>query len=41
VLTDAEAVDESDLDVVRDFAGAGVAVLRGDARGQVLETVES
>jgi hypothetical protein len=41
VLTDVEAVDESDLAVVRDFAGPGVPVLRGDARGQVLETVES
>jgi hypothetical protein len=41
VLTDAEAVDESDLDVVRDFAGAGVPIIRGDARGQVLEAVES
>ena len=41
VLTDAEAVDETDLAVVRDFAGAGVPIIRGDARGQVLETVES
>ena len=41
VLTDADAVDEHDLAVVRDFAGAGVPVFRGDARGHVLETVES
>jgi hypothetical protein len=41
VLTDAEAVDGTDLAVVRDFAGAGVPVLRGDARGHLLETVES
>jgi hypothetical protein len=41
VLTDADAVDENDLDVVRDFAGTGVPVLRGDPRGQVLETVGS
>ena len=41
VLTDADAVDDQDLEVVRDFAGSGVPVLRGDARGQVLETVAS
>ena len=41
VLTDAEAVAETDLDVVRDFAGTGVPVLRCDARGRLLETVES
>lgn len=41
VLGDADAVAEDDLAVVRDFAGTGVPVLRGDARGQVLETVRS
>jgi hypothetical protein len=41
VLTDADAVDERDLAVVREFAGSGVPVLRGDARGRLLETVES
>jgi hypothetical protein len=41
VLTEAEVVDETDLAVVRDFAGTGVPIIRGDARGQVLETVES
>jgi hypothetical protein len=37
VLSDAEAVSDHDLAVLRDFAGAGVTVLRGDARGQVAE----
>ena len=41
VLTEADTVADQDLAVVREFAGAGVPVLRGDARGQVLETVES
>ena len=41
VLTEADAVAEPDLAVVRDFAGAGVPVLRGDARGQVVETLTS
>ncbi|CAA9370090.1 MAG: FIG024795: hypothetical protein [uncultured Nocardioidaceae bacterium] len=41
VVTDAETVDERDLAVVRDFAGAGVPVLRADARGQVQETLTS
>jgi len=41
VLTDAEAVDEADLAVVRDFAGSGVSLHRGDARGAILETTES
>ena len=39
VVTDAGTVDERDLAVVRDFAGAGVPVLRADARGQVQETL--
>jgi len=38
VLTDAAAVSEHDLAVARDFAGAGVTVLRADARGEVVET---
>ena len=41
VLTDADAVAEADLAVVRDFAGRGVSVHRGDARGGILETTES
>jgi len=41
VLTDAEAVGEADLAVVRDFAGRGVSVHRGDPRGGILETTES
>jgi cytidine deaminase len=41
VLTEADAVAEPDLAVVRDFAGAGVPVLRGDVRGEVVETVTS
>ena len=39
VVTDAGDVPEGDLAVVRDFAGAGVPVLRADGRGQVQETV--
>lgn len=41
VVTDAETVGDDDLAVVRDFAGAGVPVLRADARGQVQETLTS
>lgn len=41
VVTDADSLAENDLAVVRDFAGAGVAVLRADARGQVLETLRT
>jgi len=41
VLTDADAVAEVDLTVVRDFAGGGVVVHRGDPRGAVSETVRS
>ncbi|MGZ4476858.1 MAG: cytidine deaminase [Nocardioides sp.] len=33
VLGEATQVDESDLAAVRDFAGVGVPVLHGDARG--------
>ena len=39
VVTESETVGEDDLAVVRDFAGAGVPVLRADARGQVQETL--
>ncbi len=39
VVTDADAIGDADLAVVRDFAGAGVPVLRADARGQVQETL--
>ena len=41
VLTDADAVSEHDLAVVRDFAGDGVLVLRGDARGRVAQVLTS
>jgi hypothetical protein len=41
VLTDDAPVSEHDLDVVRDFAGAGVTVLRGDLRGQVAEVTST
>jgi hypothetical protein len=37
VLTDADGVADHDLAVVRDLAGAGVPVLRADARGSVVE----
>ncbi len=39
VVTDSDTVTDGDLAVVRDFAGAGVSVLRADARGQVQETL--
>lgn len=35
VLTEAGQVADADLAAVRDFAGAGVTVHRGDARGTV------
>jgi hypothetical protein len=38
VLTDATAVADADLAALRDFAGAGVVVHRGDAKGTVAET---
>jgi hypothetical protein len=41
VLTDADTVAEGDLGVVRDFAGHGVTVHRGDSRGRVVESRES
>jgi hypothetical protein len=39
VVTESDAVSESDLAVVREFAGSGVPVLRADARGQLQETL--
>jgi hypothetical protein len=39
LLTEGDAVSEHDLDLIRDFAGSGVIVLRGDVRGQVVETL--
>lgn len=39
VVTDASALSEEDLAVVRDFAGAGVPVLRADARGRLQATL--
>ncbi|MGI9155865.1 MAG: cytidine deaminase [Marmoricola sp.] len=41
VLTEAGAVAEPDLAALRDFAGEGVAVLRGDPRGAIAETVST
>ena len=41
LLTDTDRVSEHDLAVVRDFAGDGVAVLRGDARGHVAESLST
>jgi hypothetical protein len=38
VLTE-EEVSSADLDALRDFAGAGVTVLRGTAAGSVEETL--
>ena len=38
VVTDGDAIDDTDLAIVRDFAGAGIPVLRADARGQLQET---
>ena len=38
LLTDADAVDDGDLSALRDLAGAGVVVHRGDVRGTLAET---
>src|SRR5690242_21186295 len=38
VLTDATTVADADLAALRDFAGAGVVVHRGDPKGAVAET---
>jgi hypothetical protein len=41
VLTSAGAVTGPDLAAVRDFAGAGVVVHRGDATGVIAETLST
>ena len=41
VLTDADTLADADLAAVRDFAGAGVTIHRGDARGTIAATVAS
>lgn len=41
VLTDADVVFPDDLTILRDFAGAGVVVHRGDVTGTVRETLVS
>lgn len=41
VLTDADVVFPDDLTIVRDFAGAGVVVHRGDVKGAIRETHRS
>ena len=38
VLTDGDALADADLAAVRDFAGEGVVLHRGDPRGTVTET---
>lgn len=39
--TDADSVAPSDLDAVRDLGGAGVPVLRVDARGELRDTLRT
>jgi hypothetical protein len=41
VLTEATGLADHDLEVVREFAGPGVTVHRGDGRGRVVETRDS
>ena len=41
VLSDNEQVSPLDLDVLRDFGGAGVVVHVGDARGAVSSTTST
>ena len=41
VLTDAGHLADADLAVVRDFAGPGIVVHRGDPRGTVVESLQS
>jgi hypothetical protein len=41
LLTESDSVAPADLDVVRDLAGTGVPVHRGDARGAIAETVST
>ncbi len=38
VLGDADEVDDADVVLVRDFAGAGVSIHSGDPRGQAITT---
>ncbi len=39
VLTAADSVSDTDLAAVRDFAGTGVVVHRGDVKGVIADTV--
>lgn len=41
VLTEADSLDGTDLAAVRDFAGEGVVLHRGDPRGTLAETLRS
>lgn len=41
VLTDADALADADLAVLRDLGGAGVVVHRGDGRGTVAESTST
>jgi hypothetical protein len=41
LVTEAGSVADEDVAAVRDFAGAGVPVLRADPRGELLGTTES
>lgn len=41
LLTDADAVADGDLAALRDLGGAGVVVHRGDARGEIAETLSA
>ncbi|MDF1603858.1 cytidine deaminase [Nocardioides sp. YIM 152315] len=39
VLSEVDGVLPADLDVIRDFAGAGVVVHRGDVKGAIASTL--
>ena len=41
VLTDAGALADQDLAAVRDVAGSGVTIHRGDPRGDITQSLES
>ncbi len=41
VLGDAEGIDDTDVALVRDFAGPGVPLHHGDPRGQSITTTSS
>jgi hypothetical protein len=41
VLTEAEGFADGDVDAVRDFAGPGVTLHRGDVRGRLVESARS